>query len=270
MNLALLTRQGWRIAYGEASLLYKVLKGRYFIRTPFLHAKLGLNPSFGWRSILEGRKVLLKGIRWRFGDGRSIDVWKDPWVPRLGNFRMFGGGSREPRLVSQLIVGGQWDTQNVVEVVAEEVAHDILAMPLIRVPARDKLIWHHTKCGNYLTAFGYKCAKEMKGNGDFGGWARVELIHGMHVPSRNCGRADDILFNGERREWNIIWELGIRLAGEYKEAQQSNSARSTPRGDGGSRAAPHWQHPTMGFIKINVNASYKKENNSGASGAVER
>ncbi|GAA0175050.1 hypothetical protein LIER_28307 [Lithospermum erythrorhizon] len=65
MNLALLAKQGWRVLTRQASLLYKRLKGKYFRRSSFLHAKLGANPSFGWRSLLEGRKVLLKGVRWR-------------------------------------------------------------------------------------------------------------------------------------------------------------------------------------------------------------
>ncbi|GAA0172200.1 hypothetical protein LIER_26068 [Lithospermum erythrorhizon] len=46
MNLAILAKQGWRVATGEASLLVKLLKGRYFRRSSFLHAKLGSNPSY--------------------------------------------------------------------------------------------------------------------------------------------------------------------------------------------------------------------------------
>ncbi|GAA0164789.1 hypothetical protein LIER_39855 [Lithospermum erythrorhizon] len=29
--------------------------------------------------MLERRKVLIKGVRWRVGDGKSIDIWKDSW-----------------------------------------------------------------------------------------------------------------------------------------------------------------------------------------------
>ncbi|GAA0183747.1 hypothetical protein LIER_42458 [Lithospermum erythrorhizon] len=52
--------QGWRIVTRQASLLYKILKGRYFHNSNFLNAKVGSNPSFGWRSLIEGRKVLKK------------------------------------------------------------------------------------------------------------------------------------------------------------------------------------------------------------------
>ncbi|GAA0149095.1 hypothetical protein LIER_08359 [Lithospermum erythrorhizon] len=64
MNLALLAKQGWRVASQEASLLFKLLKGRYFRRSSFFNAKLGANPSYGWRSLLEGRNVPSMGVRW--------------------------------------------------------------------------------------------------------------------------------------------------------------------------------------------------------------
>ncbi|GAA0184711.1 hypothetical protein LIER_31999 [Lithospermum erythrorhizon] len=64
MNLAMLAKQGWLIVTKQASLLFRILKGLYFRRSSFTRAKLGANPSFGWRSLLEGHKVLLKGLRW--------------------------------------------------------------------------------------------------------------------------------------------------------------------------------------------------------------
>ncbi|GAA0144626.1 hypothetical protein LIER_05022 [Lithospermum erythrorhizon] len=107
MNFALLGKQGWRVVTKKASLLSKLLKGRYFRRSSFMHAKLGTNPSFGWRSLFEGRKVLTMGIRWRVGDGKEIDIWKDPWIPRTIDFLPRGREAEGLRRVSQLINNGQ-------------------------------------------------------------------------------------------------------------------------------------------------------------------
>ncbi|GAA0145641.1 hypothetical protein LIER_36157 [Lithospermum erythrorhizon] len=63
MNLALLAKQGWRVTTKQASLLAKLLKRRYYRRSTFLHAKLRSNPSFGWRSLLEGWRILCAGVR---------------------------------------------------------------------------------------------------------------------------------------------------------------------------------------------------------------
>ena len=37
--------------------------------------------SYAWRSILVGREVLKEGMSWRVGDGTSIWVWSNPWLP---------------------------------------------------------------------------------------------------------------------------------------------------------------------------------------------
>ncbi|GAA0174431.1 hypothetical protein LIER_43975 [Lithospermum erythrorhizon] len=68
MNLTLLAKQGWRIITKQASLLFRVLKGR-----------------------------------WRIGDGRSIRHVKEPGVPRNTDFFLRGECGEGPRWVSQLI-----------------------------------------------------------------------------------------------------------------------------------------------------------------------
>ena len=58
--------------------MYRVYKAIYF---SLMEAKLGTNPSFIWRSLLKGQDTLVKGIKWKVGDGRSINVWRDKWLP---------------------------------------------------------------------------------------------------------------------------------------------------------------------------------------------
>ncbi|GAA0167336.1 hypothetical protein LIER_22292 [Lithospermum erythrorhizon] len=165
MNLALLVKQGWIVAIQEASLLFKLLKGRYFHCSTFMNSKLGANPSYWCRSLLEGRKVLEKGIRWRVGNGWSMNICSDQWVPRETDFNVFGVRNMEVSSVSQLIVNGDWDRQRVEGMFGRVYA----SIPLSRRLIQDKLIWHHTWSGVYLTCSGYKCARAMKRNGDLRG-----------------------------------------------------------------------------------------------------
>lgn len=46
-----------------------------------MEAELGSYPSYTWRGIREAMWVLRRGMRWRVGDGESIKVWKDAWIP---------------------------------------------------------------------------------------------------------------------------------------------------------------------------------------------
>ena len=73
-NLALLAKQGWRIIQNPNSLLHRVLKAKYFKSTSFLEAQVGNNPSYTWRSLMEAKSVVERGMRWNIGNGRSVDI----------------------------------------------------------------------------------------------------------------------------------------------------------------------------------------------------
>ena len=71
---SMLAKQDWRLLQNPHSLLGQVLRVKYFPDGTFLKARLGSRPSFAWRSILWGRKLLIIGLRWRIGDGTSGDL----------------------------------------------------------------------------------------------------------------------------------------------------------------------------------------------------
>ena len=73
-NLALLTKQGWRISQDSDSLAHRVLKEKYFPDSNFLKAELGKNPSYTWRSLVAARGVLHRGLRWNIGNGRKAKI----------------------------------------------------------------------------------------------------------------------------------------------------------------------------------------------------
>ncbi|XP_050217745.1 uncharacterized protein LOC126668598 [Mercurialis annua] len=79
-NIAMLSRQAWRLINNGNCLMSKVFKAKYFPYSSFLQAKLGSNPSYVWRSIWSTQKVMVEGVRVCIGDGHNTEVWKDPWI----------------------------------------------------------------------------------------------------------------------------------------------------------------------------------------------
>lgn len=59
-NLALLSKQAWRIVQNPSSMVAKLLKSKYFPNSSFFEAKKGSNPSFVWSSILETQEIVRK------------------------------------------------------------------------------------------------------------------------------------------------------------------------------------------------------------------
>ncbi|KAL0284634.1 UNVERIFIED_CONTAM: putative mitochondrial protein [Sesamum calycinum] len=63
-NMTMLAKQGWRILSNPTSLLCHILIAMYFLRSDFLEANVGHNPSFTWRSIWTTIEVLKMGCCW--------------------------------------------------------------------------------------------------------------------------------------------------------------------------------------------------------------
>jgi hypothetical protein len=70
-NQAMLGRQSWRLLTEPESLCARVLKGRYFPSCNFWDAPKPRSSSFIWRSILFGKELVQRGVRWGIGDGRQ-------------------------------------------------------------------------------------------------------------------------------------------------------------------------------------------------------
>ena len=81
-NNALLVKQVWRLLHNKETLFYKVFKAKFFPNHSFLEAKDSSSGSYAWKSLLQGRDVILDGACWRVGDGKSIKIWQHHWLPR--------------------------------------------------------------------------------------------------------------------------------------------------------------------------------------------
>lgn len=106
-NLALLAKQGWQLSQNLSSLTHKVFKAKYFAGYSFMEAQVGKKPSYVWRSIMAARETVERGSRWCIGDGRTVEIWRDRWIPISDNFKVISpkGSDGELVKVTQLIGG---------------------------------------------------------------------------------------------------------------------------------------------------------------------
>lgn len=88
-NIALLGKQIWRILTVPQSFVARLLKARYFPSCSILNAGLGRNPSFVWRSILASKNLIGMGSVLKVGNGETINIWDDPWIPETGSTIVF-------------------------------------------------------------------------------------------------------------------------------------------------------------------------------------
>ncbi|KAG7543424.1 Reverse transcriptase zinc-binding domain [Arabidopsis thaliana x Arabidopsis arenosa] len=162
-NLALLAKQLWRLVRFPDSLLARVLRGRYFKYSSPLSVKPSYLPSYGWRSMLAARPLLLSGLRKNIGSGFDTRVWSDPWIPSIPARPAKGRlANPDPNLfVNDLIDPGtkRWKVDKLQDLVSPEDVPAILGLHPSLTFSRDLFIWSHTKSGNYTVKTGYLAAQ---------------------------------------------------------------------------------------------------------------
>lgn len=142
-NQAMLAKQSWRILRNPDCLLARILRGRYYSNGSFLSTPIGNNPSLTWRSIVWGRDLFIKGIRWRVGSGRHIYIDQDPWINRTSKRTpFFTPNALKGASVSTLMTpSGLWDEGFIRRMFWPNDAEDILNIRLASSPTKDEIIW---------------------------------------------------------------------------------------------------------------------------------
>ena len=157
---ALLAKHTWRLLHDHHSLFYWVFKARFFSDCSIMEAKESSNASFLWRSILRGRDVIKRGAVWRIGDGTSVHIWNDRWLPGAVNNKIISSAivANNNATVSSLIdqTSREWKGELIDSYFFEWEANIIKNIPLCRSIQEDVLIWPFSPDGEYTIQIGYK------------------------------------------------------------------------------------------------------------------
>jgi hypothetical protein len=81
LNQALLAKLTWWVASGRDSICIRALRSKYKVNEDWMDSEPRKNASHLWRAIEKMRLVIKMGACFIVGNGDSIDMWKDPWVP---------------------------------------------------------------------------------------------------------------------------------------------------------------------------------------------
>ncbi|XP_074304741.1 uncharacterized protein LOC141639533 [Silene latifolia] len=153
-------------------------------------AALGSNPSYTWGSVCEAKTVLDLGLRRCIGNGESIRVWLDPWIPGTETRRVLSprGEVAANLRVSELMVEGEvrWDRNKVETFFLPFEAKRVMQIRLSELPRADDWCWDHEKNAEYTLKSGYRLLFEK---------SEVE------------GEQSD--FTRDRWLWKAIWRVPV-------------------------------------------------------------
>ena len=192
-NLAMLAKQGWRLLQEEDSLVYGCFKAKYFPRSSFLEDSDVPNSSFVWKSLLAAQPLLKKGSCWRVGNGTSIRILHEKWIPNHPSNQVL---QQPPEMdgewrVNELIdeTRHDWDRVLIREMFSREEAEAIIHILLSKRDIPDSVAWLPNKDGVFSVKSGYAIA-----------WLLTKETDGMVGSSTGQNR---------RLIWQRLWRLHL-------------------------------------------------------------
>jgi hypothetical protein len=188
-NKTLLAKQMWKVVMNLDSLAATIMKAKYFPNCSIMEANVGSRPSLVWRSILASKDLIEDGAIWRIGDGRSVKIWGDKWLPRTKSSMVYSPriSNLQNMKVDELIdrEEKQWRSSLINTLFIPKEAQTILSIPLSPFFPQDRLIWKGTK----NDVFTVRVGMERRTKHQPGGLGKKEinemwkLCWSLHVPN---------------------------------------------------------------------------------------
>jgi hypothetical protein len=142
-----------------------VLKGRYFPNSDFWNAPKPRSASYTWRSILFGRELLAQGVQWGIGDGRTVRILKDFWVPQYPPALLKPISPIPDQATVHCLIDeetGTWISESVQAFFNPQAAAQIMQVPISGLVGEDYVFWPHTRHGTFSVRSAYNMARSEK------------------------------------------------------------------------------------------------------------
>ncbi|XP_074370739.1 uncharacterized protein LOC141711921 [Apium graveolens] len=293
-NLALLGKQAWRLVTRQDSMVSKVYKARYYPTGSFLTAKLGPNPSYVWRSILEAQELVRKGIARRVGNGSTVDITKDPWLPCVEDpYIHTEHEALKGSMVSSLMEMDQdrWNEELLKDIFVQRDISLILSIPINRND-NDSWFWRFDKLGHYTVRSVYDNVRvsvaHNQASSNSGFWNKIwnlkiplKVKHFVWRAVRDCLPTKDRLICRKQKTCNTegvvrkvrntddIVTSALQVLNNWENAQDKsfdNTIGFVTQSDGDV----HWKQPQIGTVKVNTDAALFEHSNCFSFAMVAR
>ncbi|KAK2635571.1 hypothetical protein Ddye_030363 [Dipteronia dyeriana] len=163
--------QCWRLVCHPNTLAAKVLKQCYFPDNSVLQAECKSSCSFLWKSFIWRIELLEARSRWRLGNGASVSIYKDRWIPRPITFKVISptvlGESASVQMLKT--VTGSWNLELVKETFMKEDVDLILSLPCSSSNVIDSFMWHYDKLGTFSMKSAYHIGCNLASNSSLSG-----------------------------------------------------------------------------------------------------
>ena len=146
----------------------RCLRSKYKVRHNWLQSEeTAKNASPIWRAIEKAKGLIRRGACYQVGDGKSIDVWMDPWIPWIEGFKpkpKENSVNINTLLVHNLINSNtkKWMVEKLTNLFDATTVEAIIKIIITSSTRHDKLIWIKDLKGRFSTKSAYRVSQEHK------------------------------------------------------------------------------------------------------------
>ncbi|XP_030929772.1 uncharacterized protein LOC115955672 [Quercus lobata] len=190
-NDSMLAKQIWRLENNEGCLFHGVFKAKFFPNGSVFDCEVSTKGSYASKSIVQARHVMDLGSVWRIGDGKSVKIRGDRWLPQntapkiVSPISVLPPGSMVCDLINQ--DEHQWKSDLIAREFLPHEANIIKGIPLSDRNIPDKQVWHASTHGVYTTRSAYKL---------------LALADRNNIPTCSTNRRSS-------KFWQGIWSLQV-------------------------------------------------------------
>ena len=159
-----------------------------------MHATIPKSASATWRAIVAGRSALKTSLISRVGDGSTISVWEDKWVPSTVTMLPISKpANTHVHMVSDLIDSANWtwNRELMRDTFIAPDAEAILNIPIRRGGGEDFLASAYETSGTYSAKSAYRALVNQK-----------ECIALDEGTATNTSQTDEHM-------WTMLWKLKV-------------------------------------------------------------
>jgi len=135
VNTAYLEKLIWKILTQPDNFWVEQMRAKYGSPEKFFASRAKQSDSWVWKCLLQLRPLIKQGIRWKVGNGRTINFWTDNWCaeePLASTLNVDPVNLPEVDIkVSEFITPEkQWDTVKLRNCLPNDLIQRILSIPL--------------------------------------------------------------------------------------------------------------------------------------------
>lgn len=143
-NNAALAKLAWKLVKDPDNWWVQIVRQKYLRDTNFFQARKKHSSSTAWKGILDSRDLLLKGLRWSVGNGKTIKFWTFNWVYPFPLANLLSEQERANLdwniSVYDFIQNNGWNLPKLSSVIDNDTVKKIMAIPLPIHDQEDELV----------------------------------------------------------------------------------------------------------------------------------